>query len=113
MNLIRALFILAAIPFSLIAGLWLFLDHGSGRAGGGILFAACGGIFIFGSIFSLRRELPLQLLAFYGSLLCLIGSGAWVPELSKDPGSIIGYAGVILSLLWGIAIIAAYHEEAR
>ena len=63
MNSTRSLFIIAAIPFSLLAVLLLFLDKAfrtGGSTGSSMVFVFCGGVYIYGSIYALRGHLPLS-----------------------------------------------------
>lgn len=109
----RTAFIIAAIPFTLMAALWLFLDGGSSRAGNGWVFALCGGTFIYGSIFALRGELSLASLVLVGFFLNIIGAVVWMPAFSYHSGNSIGFIGVGLTAFWAKAIHSVYREESH
>ena len=109
----RTAFIIAAIPFTVMAALWLFLDGGSSRAGSGWVFALCGGTFIYGSIFALRGELPLSSLMLVGLILNIIGAVVWIPAFGYHSGNSLGFIGVGLAAFWAKAIHSAYREESH
>ena len=113
MSVARVIFIVAAIPFTLLAALWLFLEHalpGSPGTDTGPVFALCGGTFIYGSIFALRGQLPLALLVLVGLVLNVTGAFVWIPALSYRSGSFIGFVGLALAGLWIMSIHEAYRE---
>jgi hypothetical protein len=114
MNTARSLFIVAAIPFSLIAVLLLFLNKAFGSGGGtssSMVFVFCGGIYIYGSIYALRGDLPLSLLVFAGAILNFIGAFVWVPSFRFSDGAVYGLMGLGLTLAWITAIIGEYRAE--
>lgn len=114
MNSARSLFILAAIPFSLLAILLLFMDKAfrtGGSTGNSMVFVFCGGIYIYGSIYALRGHLPLSLLVFAGCLLNLIGAFVWVPMFRFSDGAAFGLIGLGLTLAWIITIFREYRAE--
>ena len=116
MNSARTAFIIAAIPFTLMAALWMFLEHalpGSPGTDRGWVFALCGGFYIYGSIHCLRGELPLSLFVFFGLILNVIGAIVWIPALGYRSGNGLGYIGASLALFWMKAIYEAYRDEAR
>ena len=114
MNSTRSLFIIAAIPFSLLAVLLLFLDKAfrtGGSTASSMVFVFCGGVYIYGSIYALRGHLPLSLLVFCGAMLNLIGAFVWVPSFRFSDGAAIGLAGLGLTLAWIFAIVREYRAE--
>ena len=114
MTIPRLAFITVAVPFTLMAALWLILDRmlpGSPGTDKGWQFALCGGTFIYGSIFALRGELQLRPFVFIGLILNSIGAVVWVPALSYRSGDFIGYVGVALTALWCQAVYSVYRKE--
>jgi hypothetical protein len=111
MIIARTLFILIAIPFSLMAGLLLVLafgfpdGHGSGNVG---TLALCGGIFIYGSIFALKGQLPLGLLAITGLFLNGVGAIVWWRSFSFPAERWMGWVGIGLGGLWIVALSDAF-----
>jgi hypothetical protein len=116
MNTARSFFIVAAIPFSLFAVLLLFLDRSLGSGGASfspMSFVLCGGIYIYGSIYALRGDLPLPLLVFAGGILNFIGAFAWVPFFRFSDGALYGLVGLGLAVAWIFAIVEEYRAERR
>jgi hypothetical protein len=114
MNTARGLFILAAIPFTLLAPFLLFMEQAwrTGRGSSGpTVFALCGGAYIYGSIFALRGQLPLSSLVLVGIILNILGACVWMPAFQFSDGSFIGLIGVGLTISWLIVIVRQYRDE--
>ncbi len=106
----------AAVPFTLAAALWLFLEHAdrsSWASREGPYFAVLGGIYLYGSIFALRGQLSLRQLVALGLVLNVVGAFIWVPALRGRDGWAVGYPGVMLAGLWVVALYQAFRDEWR
>ena len=116
MNTARSLFILAAIPFTLLASFVLFMEQAptTGRgSSGSMVFGLCGGAYIYGSIFALRGQLPLSSLVLVGIILNIIGACVWLPAFQFSDGTFIGLIGVGLTLAWLVTIVREYRDDRR
>jgi hypothetical protein len=115
MTTIRLLFIIAAIPYTLLIPLILFVDqataHNSRSSVGTVFAVFCAGIYIYGSIFTLRERYSLRALIVIGAILNLIATCYWMPFLFYQELRTVGVIGVGLTFAWLIAILGKYRTE--
>ena len=115
MTTIRSLFILTAIPFTLLIPLILFADQAtrtnSRSSAGLVFFAFCGGIYIYGSIFALRERSSLSTLIASGVVLNLISACYWIPFCFSQELRIVGVIGAGLTFAWFITILCKFRAE--
>lgn len=114
MKTLRIVFIIAAIPFTLLVLLSVLVAQNTSTGShvpfnGLILF--CGSVYVYGSIGVLRHEMPLALLVGIGFVLNVFGACAWASAFDYPGGQVFGGTGVVLALSWIAVIIQQYREE--
>ena len=115
MRMIRGLIIVAAILYTLLVPVILFVDkatsHNSRSSGGTVLFALCVGIYLYGSIFFLRERYSLSSLIISGAILNLMLACFWIPFCMSQELRFVGLIGGCLTFLWLTAILGKYRSE--